>query len=82
MACNCKNKIAIEDKFGTEEECGVFGKLSVYVRRLLIALLILIVGMVAAPFIVLFISINTLLGNKGAFILPKFMTNKLHRGGE
>lgn len=76
MACNCKRKIELEDKYGIEEEETILQKLNRFFIKVIFMVLAIGVTVVVAPILVIMSFYKVFFGN-GKITLPNFLSKYL-----
>ena len=74
MACNCKKKIALEEKYGIMEEESLFGKVYRYSFRIFLFVLLLLLSVIIVPILVVIIIYQFIFkGEEKIIVLPHFL---------
>lgn len=76
MACNCKKKIDLEDKYGVEEEENLFQFAFRMIYKVFLFIVALIVTAVFAPIALLYALFKLFFGD-GNIVLPKKLVTNL-----
>lgn len=71
MACNCKRKIELEDKYGEKEEEGLFTKLSRYALKAFVFALTIFSAIILIPIMIFVVIYKIFFAKKREIILPK-----------
>lgn len=72
MACNCKRKIELDKKYGTNEEMPFYKKAMSVVFKLVLMSALIVIGIVICPILFAFSLYKAFWGNK-VIVLPKFL---------
>lgn len=77
MACNCKKVAEIEEKYGTEEDEGLFWKAYHFLWRVLFSVIIVVLGVLITPIIMFIVMFNLIFRRKNVLVLPKQLSKYL-----
>jgi hypothetical protein len=77
MACNCKKKIELENKYGTDENEDLFTKTYRYTFKAMIFALVVLIAIVVTPAVILVAIYKVIFKNNESIILPKFLSKYL-----
>ena len=73
MACNCKRKIELEEKYGTKEELSLYDKIVGGLFKFVLMVLIAVIGIIICPILFVLSLYKVFFGNK-MIVLPKFLS--------
>ena len=71
MACNCKKKAEIEEKYGVEEEETLLGKIYRQIWKLIIVVIVVLLAVVISPIMMILVVYNIFFGKGKPITLPK-----------
>ena len=73
MACNCKRKAEIEDKYGVKENETVLHKGFRYLMKFVMSLIVIGLAVVITPLMILYVIFVILFKKDKVMILPKWL---------
>lgn len=79
MACNCKKKIEIEEKYGEPQEEGLLEVISRYIGRFIMVLIVACLSIFIFPLVLCVIFCQVLMGKEMQVSIPDFITRRLKR---
>jgi lipopolysaccharide/colanic/teichoic acid biosynthesis glycosyltransferase len=79
MACNCKKKIEIEDKYGVPQEETTLEKGFRLSYRVMIFTFAILITMVVAPTIIIIALYKMIFKNSEPIVLPEFMSKYMRK---
>ena len=74
MACNCKKKIELENKYGEDENEDLFTKTYRYTFKAMIFALVVLIALIVTPAIILVAIYKVIFKNNESIILPNFLS--------
>ena len=74
MACNCKKKIELEEKYGVKEKENISEKAFRYSYRIMIFAIAILIAMVVAPTIIVVALYKMIFKDSEAIVLPEFLS--------
>ncbi len=79
MACNCKKKIELEDKYGVLEEETYLEKINRFFLRIFIFILLVVLAIIIMPIMFAIIIYKIAFGKNTTIVLPKFLGKYLKK---
>ena len=73
MACNCKRKGEIEDKYGVKEEETILHKGFRYLMKLIMTVIVIGLAVVVTPLMIFYVIFTILFKKDKVMILPKWL---------
>lgn len=73
MACNCKRKAEIEDKYGVKEDEAILHKGFRYLMKFVMSLIVIGLAVVITPLMILYVIFVILFKKDKVMILPKWL---------
>lgn len=77
MACNCKKRNEIEEKYGVREEESFFGKCYRQLWKIIIFVVAIGLGIIITPIMIFIVIYKLFFGNGKPIVLPKQLSKYL-----
>lgn len=73
MACNCKKKMVLEEKYGTKEEESILSKVNRYIWKCIMFVLVIVLACIVVPVLIFVIIYKMIFKPEINIVLPKFL---------
>lgn len=73
MACNCKKKMVLEEKYGTKEEESLLWKLNRYIWRVIMFVIMIALAFIIVPVMIFLVIYKMVFKTEINIVLPKFL---------
>ncbi len=79
MACNCKNKIRMEERYGTKVDDGAVSRTLNFLLKVFVFLIVILMGVVITPIVFIVAIYKIFFGKDKGIIIPKSILEAIKR---